>query len=65
MNEDVRSAILGVGLAFCILFGAVSLVAIFESGPSTRGILLGGLSLLIDGMIMLGLWGAMRNPPGR
>jgi hypothetical protein len=65
MNEDVRLAILGAGFAFCILFGAVSIVAIVESGPSTRGLILGGISLAIVGMIMLGLWGAMRNPPGR
>jgi hypothetical protein len=65
VNDDVRTAVLGVGLAFCLLFAGVSIVAIFESGPSTRGILLGGLSLGIDWMIMLGLWGAMRNPPGR
>ncbi|MGI9019850.1 MAG: hypothetical protein ACR2G3_03990 [Solirubrobacterales bacterium] len=65
MSEDVRNAILAAGLAFCILFGAISIVAIVESGPSTRGILLGGLSLAIVGMIMLGLLGAMRNPPRR
>lgn len=65
MSEDVRTAILAAGLCFCILFGGVSIVAIFESGPSTRGILLGGISLAIVGMIMLGLWGAMKNPPRR
>jgi hypothetical protein len=65
VREDVRTAVLAAGLAFCVLFGAVSVVAIVESGPSTRGIILGGISLAIVGMIMLGLWGAMRNPPGR
>jgi hypothetical protein len=65
MNPDVRTAILAAGLSFCILFAGASLVAIFDSGPSTRGLVLGGLSLAIDGMIMLGLIGAMRNPPRR
>ncbi len=65
MNEDVRTAILGAGLAFCALFGAASIFAIFESGPSTQGIILGGISLAIVWMIMLGLWGAMKNPPRR
>lgn len=65
MSDDVRTAILGAGLAFCILFAAVSIVAIVESGPSTRGIILGGISLAIVIMIMLGLFGAMRNPPRR
>jgi hypothetical protein len=65
VREDVRTAILAAGLAFCILFGAASVFAIVESGPSTRGIILGGISLAIVGMIMLGLFGAMRKPPRR
>ena len=65
MSDDVRTAVLGAGIAFCVLFGAASIVAIFESGPSTRGIILGGISLAIVAMIMLGLFGAMRNPPRR
>jgi hypothetical protein len=65
VSEDVRTAVLGAGIAFCLLFGAASIVAIFESGPSTRGIVLGGISLAIVGMIMLGLIGAIRNPPRR
>jgi hypothetical protein len=64
LSPDVRSAILAAGLAFCILFAGASLVAIFDSGPSVRGLVLGGISLGIVGMIMLGLIGAMRNPPG-
>ena len=65
MNPDVRNGILILGITFCILFAGTSIVAIVESGPSTRGILLGGLSLLITVMILLGLIGAMRNPPRR
>jgi hypothetical protein len=65
MSDDVRAAILVVGVAFCVFFGAASIAAIFDSGPSTRGVLLGGLSLVIVGMIMLGLIGAIRNPPRR
>ena len=65
MSGDVRTAILGAGIAFCILFAGSTVVAVAESGPSTRGLLLGGISLAIIGMIALGLFGAMRNPPGR
>ena len=65
MSEDVRTAILGAGIAFCVLFGGASIVAIVESGPNTQGIILGGISLAIVGMIALGLIGAMRNPPRR
>jgi hypothetical protein len=63
VSPDTRSAILAAGLAFCVLFGAATLVAVIESGPSGRGIVLGALSLAIVGMIGLGLLGAMRHPP--
>jgi hypothetical protein len=62
MDPDVRTAILGVGIAFCTLFGAAAIVAIFES-VTGFGVVLGIISLVIVGMIMLGLIGAMRNPP--
>ncbi len=64
MSDDVRTAILGAGIAFCILFGGISVVAIFEAATGT-GVFLGIVSLVIVGMIMLGLIGAMRNPPRR
>ena len=65
MSPDVRTAILAAGLAFCILFGAATLVAVVESGPSGRGLFLGAISLGIVGLIGLGLYGAMKNPPGQ
>jgi hypothetical protein len=63
VSPDVRNAILTAGLAFCILFGAVTLVAIAESGPSGRGLFLGAISLLIVALIGFGLYGAMKHPP--
>ena len=65
MSSDVRSAILAAGLAFCILFFGATLVAVADSGFSGKGIFLGAISLLIIGMIGLGLLGAIRNPPRR
>jgi hypothetical protein len=65
VNPDVRTAILGAGLAFCILFGAATIVAVAESGPSGRGLFLGAISLGIVALIGFGLYGAIRNPPGR
>jgi hypothetical protein len=62
MSDDVRTAILGAGIAFCVLFGGASLVAIFEA-VTPFGVVLGVVSLLIIAMIALGLIGAMRNPP--
>lgn len=65
MSDDVRTAILGAGIAFCILFGAATVVAVVETGPSGSGLFLGGISLAIIAMIGFGLFGAMRNPPRR
>lgn len=62
MSPDVRTAILAAGIAFCILFGAAAIVAMFEA-VTGFGVVLGVISLLIIGMILLGLIGAMRNPP--
>ena len=62
MSPDVRTAILAAGIAFCVLFGAAAIVAIFEA-ITGFGVVLGVISLLITGMILLGLIGAMRNPP--
>jgi len=64
LSPDVRNAILTAGLAFCILFGAATLVAVVESGPSGRGLFLGAISLLIVGLIGFGLYGAIKHPPG-
>jgi hypothetical protein len=63
VNPDVRSAILAAGLAFCILFFGATIVAMADSGFSSGGVFLGGLSLLIILLIGLGLLGALRNPP--
>jgi hypothetical protein len=62
VSPDVRTAILAAGIAFCVLFGAAAIVAIFEA-ITGFGVVLGVISLLITGMILLGLIGAMRNPP--
>jgi hypothetical protein len=62
MSPDVRAAILAAGIAFCLLFGAAAIVAILEA-VTGFGVVLGVISLLIIGMILLGLIGAMRNPP--
>ena len=64
MSPDVRTAILGAGLAFCILFAGLSVLAIFDA-ITGFGVFLGIVSLVIVGMIGLGLFGAMRNPPRR
>lgn len=64
MSPDARSAILSAGIAFCLLFAGISIVAIVEA-VTALGVFLGIVSFAIIAMIALGLIGAMRNPPRR
>jgi hypothetical protein len=69
MDPDLRSALLGLGLAFCAIFGGLTLFAMVELGGNldTYGDLLGlafyGISLGVIAMIAIGLYQAMKNPP--
>ena len=69
MDPDLRSALLGIGVAFCAVFGGLTIYAAVKLGfgLSTYGDLLAlaflGVSLLVIAMIAAGLVGAMRNPP--
>jgi hypothetical protein len=66
VNPDIRNAVLAVGLAFCILFGASALAAIVKYwGVSPRHVFAGFISLGIVALIGFGLLGALRNPPRR
>ena len=62
MDELVRTALITLGLVFCLFFAGASVVAIGDS-ESFGGVALGVVSLVIAGMILLGLIGAMREPP--
>lgn len=59
MDRDVRTALLMVGMVFCVAFGAMTFAVIAESGLDILTV----ISLLLVGMVMLGLYGAIRNPP--
>ena len=69
MDPGVRSALLGLGLGFCAVFGILTLYAAVKLGLglSNYGDLLAlgfvAISLLVIGMITAGLVGAIRNPP--
>jgi hypothetical protein len=55
----MRSAILLVALAFCLLFGGLTAAVAAESGFDILTL----VSFLIILMIMLAVIGALRNPP--
>jgi hypothetical protein len=59
MGPEVRTALLLVGIVFCIGFTAMTLAAAAESGFGILTL----LSLGIVALIGVGLIGAIRNPP--
>jgi hypothetical protein len=59
MDPDVRTAIVAVGMVFCLLLGGLTLGVIAESGLDILSV----VSLLIVGLLLIGLIGAIRNPP--
>jgi hypothetical protein len=59
MGPEVRTALLLVGIVFCIGFTAMTLAAAAESGFGILTL----LSLGIVALIGAGLIGAIRNPP--
>ena len=69
MDPTLRTTLLSLGIAFCVIFGGLTLNAAVKLGfgVSTYGDLLGLgfliISLLLIAMIAIGLVGAIRNPP--
>ena len=59
MDPEIRTAILAVGLGFCAVFTYMTFAVAFDTGFDifTRA------ALLIVGLILVGLVGAIRNPP--
>jgi hypothetical protein len=59
MDPEIRTAILAVGVVFCVFFLTLTLAVVAESGLDIISV----TSFLIVALIALGLVGAMRNPP--
>ena len=59
MDIDARTAILGVGIAFVALLGALTVGVIADSGLDVLTL----TSLVVIGLLLVGLIGALRNPP--
>jgi hypothetical protein len=59
MDPDVRTAIVAVGMVFCLMLGGLTLGVIAESGLDILSL----TSLVIVGLLLVGLIGAIRNPP--
>jgi hypothetical protein len=69
LDPDLRTALLGLGVTFCVVFGGLTIYAAVQLGLglSTYGDLLALAFLVVSGVIIFmlgaGLVGAMRNPP--
>ena len=59
MDPDLRTALLAVAAVFCFAFMAMTVIVIADSGIDVFTV----TALVIVGMVVLGLWGAVRNPP--
>ena len=59
MDPGTRTAILVAGVTFCALFGGLTIAVAVSDGITVFVV----FSLLIVGMIAVGLIGAIRNPP--
>jgi hypothetical protein len=59
VSPGIRSAVLGVAIAFCALFALLTISVALEDGFDVLTI----ISLLVIALIGSGLIGAIRNPP--
>jgi hypothetical protein len=59
MEPEVRTAILVVGIVFCVLFLTLTLGVVADSGLDIISV----ASFAIIALIAIGLIGAIRNPP--
>ena len=61
MDPDVRTALLLVGMLFCALFGLMTVTVVAQDGIDVLSI----TAFAIVAMFLIGLLGALRNPPGK
>lgn len=63
MDNQVRGIILGLGVAFVVIFGGMTVVALATAALNFASIFAFGLAFLVIGIVLFGLIGAIRNPP--
>ena len=54
---------LGLGVAFVVVFGGMTLYALASATLNFASIIAFGLSFLVIATVLFGLIGAIRNPP--
>ena len=59
MDNDVRTAVLVVGVLFCVFFGLMTLAVVAQDGLDILSLTAFGIVLVV----LVGLIGAVRQPP--
>ncbi|HZA89398.1 MAG TPA: hypothetical protein VE401_04125 [Solirubrobacterales bacterium] len=59
MEPEVRTAVLVVGVVFCLLLLTLTLGVVADSGLDVLTV----ASFVVIGLLAIGLIGAIRNPP--
>jgi hypothetical protein len=63
MDSQMRGILLGLGVAFVVIFGGLTVAALATAALNFASIFAFGLAFLVIGIILFGLIGAIRNPP--
>jgi hypothetical protein len=61
MEPDLRAVLLVIGLLFCGLFALMTLSVVAQSGIDVLSV----TAFAIVALVLFGLLGALRNPPGK
>ena len=63
MEQTVRGVLLGLGLVFILVFAGLTLTSLATAQLNFASILAFGFSFLVIALALVGLIGAIRNPP--
>ncbi|MGB2851923.1 MAG: hypothetical protein WBC01_09690 [Solirubrobacterales bacterium] len=63
MDSQMRGILLGLGVAFVVIFGGLTVAALATAALNFASIFAFGLAFGVIGIILFGLIGAIRNPP--
>ena len=63
MDPSARTGLLALAAFFCVIFLLLTLAALATAEPSVGSVITFSLSFLVIGLILIGVIGAIRNPP--
>jgi hypothetical protein len=63
MDNGSRGILLGLGVAFVVIFGGMTIAALPSAALTFSSIITFGLAFLVIVIALIGLIGAIRNPP--